>query len=327
MTHGRVRAILGAPAGSPRASRGGAGAARCFARTRGARATASTWRSARRRDCRRPGRVLRPQHAGRRRFGEADFVPRSALRPLRAGLHRAGRGVPRGPESRWSETTLVQATARQPGGRAWYLLDEEALEAARPRADGARRWSPRRTRSLPSSCRSRRRTASCSASGSRAAITHTIGGLRIDERARVLDEQGEPVDGLFAAGADAGGISTGGYASGLAAALVLGRDRRRDRAQLDAAAGRRSGGRRPGAARAPTFVTSRRPSSSSTTDRRPQARRRRARAARSRSASRRRGGASRGRSHRRGADASRSATEGVRASRSRDASASTARRR
>ena len=31
------------------------------------------------------------------------------------------------------------------------------------------------------------------------------------------------VEGLFAAGADAGGISTGGYASGLAAALVLGR--------------------------------------------------------------------------------------------------------
>jgi len=49
-------------------------------------------------------------------------------------------------------------------------------------------------------------------------ITHTIGGLRIDERARV-----EGVEGLFAAGADVGGISTGGYASGLAAALVFGR--------------------------------------------------------------------------------------------------------
>jgi len=48
-------------------------------------------------------------------------------------------------------------------------------------------------------------------------ITHTIGGLRIDDRARV-----EGADGLWAAGADAGGISTGGYASGLASALVLG---------------------------------------------------------------------------------------------------------
>ena len=53
-------------------------------------------------------------------------------------------------------------------------------------------------------------------------ITHTIGGLRIDARARVLDEAERPIAGLYAAGADVGGISTGGYASGLAAALVLG---------------------------------------------------------------------------------------------------------
>jgi hypothetical protein len=51
----------------------------------------------------------------------------------------------------------------------------------------------------------------------RAAITHTIGGLRIYDRARV-----EGADGLWSAGVDAGGISTGGYASGLASALVLG---------------------------------------------------------------------------------------------------------
>jgi predicted oxidoreductase len=56
-----------------------------------------------------------------------------------------------------------------------------------------------------------------------AAITHTIGGLRVDERARVRGVDGQPLDGLYAAGADVGGISTGGYASGLASALVLGR--------------------------------------------------------------------------------------------------------
>jgi succinate dehydrogenase/fumarate reductase flavoprotein subunit len=39
----------------------------------------------------------------------------------------------------------------------------------------------------------------------------------------VLDPDGSPVPGLFAAGADAGGIFTGGYGSGLAAALVYGR--------------------------------------------------------------------------------------------------------
>ena len=49
-----------------------------------------------------------------------------------------------------------------------------------------------------------------------AGITTTLGGLRIDDRAR-----GGP--GVFACGADAGGIATGGYASGLAAALVFGR--------------------------------------------------------------------------------------------------------
>jgi succinate dehydrogenase/fumarate reductase flavoprotein subunit len=52
----------------------------------------------------------------------------------------------------------------------------------------------------------------------RPGITHTIGGLRIDDQARVVG-----AEGLFAAGADAGGISTGGYASALAAALVFGR--------------------------------------------------------------------------------------------------------
>jgi succinate dehydrogenase/fumarate reductase flavoprotein subunit len=49
-----------------------------------------------------------------------------------------------------------------------------------------------------------------------AAITTTLGGLRIDEHARAAA-------GVFACGADAGGIATGGYASGLAAALVFGR--------------------------------------------------------------------------------------------------------
>ena len=54
-----------------------------------------------------------------------------------------------------------------------------------------------------------------------AAVTHTLGGLRVDERARVLDAGGSPLGGLYAAGVDAGGIASGGYASGLAAALVL----------------------------------------------------------------------------------------------------------
>jgi predicted oxidoreductase len=44
----------------------------------------------------------------------------------------------------------------------------------------------------------------------------------VDARARVVREDGSPIDGLWAAGVDVGGIATGGYASGLAQALVLG---------------------------------------------------------------------------------------------------------
>jgi succinate dehydrogenase/fumarate reductase flavoprotein subunit len=39
----------------------------------------------------------------------------------------------------------------------------------------------------------------------------------------VLDTSGTAIPDLYAAGADAGGIFTGGYGSGLAAALVFGR--------------------------------------------------------------------------------------------------------
>jgi succinate dehydrogenase/fumarate reductase flavoprotein subunit len=54
------------------------------------------------------------------------------------------------------------------------------------------------------------------------AITFTFTGLRIDERARVLAADGEPIRGLLAAGADAGGVFHRAYAGGLAAALVFG---------------------------------------------------------------------------------------------------------
>jgi succinate dehydrogenase/fumarate reductase flavoprotein subunit len=54
------------------------------------------------------------------------------------------------------------------------------------------------------------------------AISFTFGGIAIDDHARVLDEAGRPIPGLFAAGADAGGLFAGAYAGGLAAALVFG---------------------------------------------------------------------------------------------------------
>jgi succinate dehydrogenase/fumarate reductase flavoprotein subunit len=55
-------------------------------------------------------------------------------------------------------------------------------------------------------------------------ITHTVGGLAVDDGCRVSREMDEqPIPGLYAAGVEVGGVSTGGYTSGLASALVFGR--------------------------------------------------------------------------------------------------------
>jgi fumarate reductase flavoprotein subunit len=136
-------------------------------------------------------------------------------------------------EPSWSETDLVQATARLPSGAAWYVVDagarrerirartvEEMIEIARV-AGGDVRSAAELPFPLPAS--PKLSEAPFVAVRVHAAVTHTIGGLRIDDRARVLRDDGTPVPGLHAAGADAGGVFTGGYASGLAAALVFGR--------------------------------------------------------------------------------------------------------
>lgn len=43
----------------------------------------------------------------------------------------------------------------------------------------------------------------------------TLGGLRTDVDGRVLDSEGDPIPGLFAAGRASSGVSVGGYSSGL----------------------------------------------------------------------------------------------------------------
>ena len=123
----------------------------------------------------------------------------------------------------WSEVDLVQATAREPGARAWYLLDDSSLERVVRERTVRELVEEAPTRADPADLPFRAPDGTVAAVRVAAAITHTIGGLEVDERARLLDEQGVPVAGLYAAGADVGGISTGGYASGLASALVLGR--------------------------------------------------------------------------------------------------------
>lgn len=147
------------------------------------------------------------------RWGEADFVRAAQLygRFARSVLAEDGRVVFAG-EPAWHENDLVQALAREPGGAAWYVLDDAAL---------AQRVRERTVADLVAVAEELggdvRREAGETRVRVQAAVTHTLGGLRVDVRGRVAG-----ADGLWACGADAGGFFAGGYGSGLAAALVLG---------------------------------------------------------------------------------------------------------
>jgi succinate dehydrogenase/fumarate reductase flavoprotein subunit len=147
------------------------------------------------------------------RIGEADFVRLTQL----YGRHALVLDERRRPffagEVSWSENDLVQAIARLPGRRAWYVVGREQLGVrVRERTVGEMVEEARAAGGTVVD--EEGRVAVLVTPG----VTHTIGGIRIDAQARVAG-----VPGLYAAGADAGGIATGGYASGLAAALVLGR--------------------------------------------------------------------------------------------------------
>jgi succinate dehydrogenase/fumarate reductase flavoprotein subunit len=140
---------------------------------------------------------------------EADFVPLAQLYARFATVEGADgeRYEPR----TWSEIDVVQWTARQPGARARYLVPDGALsERVRERTVGDMIETARAAGATVT------RANGVTTVEVVAAITTTLGGLRIDDAARAAD-------GVFAAGTDAGGISTGGYSSGLAAAIVFGR--------------------------------------------------------------------------------------------------------
>ncbi len=111
----------------------------------------------------------------------------------------------------WSEIDVVQWTARQPRARAWFEVPTENLaERVRDRTVGEMVEAAERA-GAPVLRRRESVTVETVAG-----ITSTLGGLRIDS-------SGGVAPGVWSAGGDAGGIATGGYASGLGAALVFGR--------------------------------------------------------------------------------------------------------
>ena len=151
------------------------------------------------------------------RWGEDEFVDHAQLYGHRARVFDESGMEIAVKAGDWSENRLVQEIAQR-GGRAWYVVDPDDLQRETPYGTVAE---------VVVRARSAGGTVEQRDDGSLAvhvvaAVTHTIGGLAIDERARVLSQPGTPIEGLYAAGVDAGGWSTGGYASGLAAALVFG---------------------------------------------------------------------------------------------------------
>jgi succinate dehydrogenase/fumarate reductase flavoprotein subunit len=143
------------------------------------------------------------------RVEEADFVRLAQLYARHAEItnERGERYEPR----TWSEIDVFQWTARQPRARAWFRVPDAALsERIRALTVGEM------VEAAAAAGAAVRHDGDAVTVETVAGITSTLGGMAIDRRARAAP-------GVFAAGDDAGGIATGGYASGLAAALVFGR--------------------------------------------------------------------------------------------------------
>ncbi len=111
----------------------------------------------------------------------------------------------------WSEVDTAGWMARQPRARAWFRVGDGALgRRVRERSVGEM-VDAAEAAGAPVSRGEGHVTVEVVAG-----VTTTLGGLAIDASARAAN-------GVFACGADAGGLATGGYASGLAGALVFGR--------------------------------------------------------------------------------------------------------
>lgn len=143
------------------------------------------------------------------RIGEGDLVRLSQLYARHAEVtNERGESFH---TATWSETDVAQWQLRQPRARAWFRVPVARLgERVRERT-AAEMIDAAERAGAPV-----RRAEDHVTVETVAGVTTTLGGLAIDEHALAAP-------GVFACGADAGGIATGGYASGLAAALVFGR--------------------------------------------------------------------------------------------------------
>ncbi len=143
------------------------------------------------------------------RIGEGDLVRLSQLYATHAEVTNE-RGE-RYETRTWSETDVASWQLRQPRARAWFTVPGKGLgERVRERTV-AEMVEAAEAAGAPV-----RREEEHVTVETVAGVTTTLGGLAIDEHARAARD-------VFACGADAGGTATGGYASGLAAALVFGR--------------------------------------------------------------------------------------------------------
>src|SRR5215217_4536316 len=143
------------------------------------------------------------------RIGEGDLVALSQLYARHADVTNE-----RGEHyetATWSEIDVAQWQLRQPRARAWFTVPADRLEERVRERTVADMVHAAEAAGAPV-----RRDQQHVTVETVAGVTTTLGGLAIDEHALTAP-------GVFACGADVGGIATGGYASGLAAALVFGR--------------------------------------------------------------------------------------------------------
>lgn len=176
------------------------------------------------------GRVLPAAPA---RVGEGDFVRAAQLYGAVAHVVDSS-GVPLfDTEPAWHEVDLASAVARE--REAWFVVDaagaaaavrgrlvEQMIAVAEELGGEVRRAPALEGLDLGALRSPKLADPPFTAVRVTTGVTHTYGGLAVDTDARALGPDGSSLPDLWACGADAGGIFSGGYASGLAAALVLG---------------------------------------------------------------------------------------------------------